>query len=162
MKKIMTTISALLICVTVLAGCGSDPIQADLLNYVNNQVPTMVDLENTVTTEYSAVKADANATDATFAAKLQDVIIPAENQLIAKAKAIIPATDEVTKLHNEYVTSRTEQLEAFTLMLQAAQNSDQTVMATANDKLTASNTATTQYLADLDALKKAHNIENSK
>ncbi len=38
-KKIRATISALLICVTALAGCGSEPVQDDLINYINNQLP---------------------------------------------------------------------------------------------------------------------------
>ncbi len=86
MKNIMVTISVLLIYVTVLAGCGSDPVQDDLINYINNQVPTIAALEEKVTSEYQAVKTDSNADDTKFGAKLNDVIIPANDKLAESEK----------------------------------------------------------------------------
>jgi len=154
MKKVIATISTLLICFTMLTGCGTDPLQADILNYNNNQVPTLVELENKVTTEYAAATVDKNSTDEIFAAKLKDVIIPAEVQLLEKAKAIVPATEEVVKVHNKYIAAITEQSEALNLMLQAAQNSDETLLATANEKMAHAGTVTKEYIAYITALKK--------
>ncbi len=162
MKKIMVIISALLICFTMLTACGSDPVQDDLINYINNQVPAMAVLENKVTTEYAAVKGDANADNATFAAKLKDVIIPANNELIAKAKATVPATEEVKKVHDKYITYATIQNEAFVVLLEAAQKNDEELVKTANEKLTDSEKISKEYLADIEALKKEHNVETIK
>lgn len=162
MKKIMGIITALLICVTALTACGSDPVQDDLINYINNQVPAIAELENKVTTEYAAVKGDSNADDAMFAAKLKDVIIPANNELIAKAKATVPATEEVKKVHEKYIASVTAQNEAFTLLLEAAQKNDEELVKTANAKLTDSEKISEEFLTGLEALKKEHNVENAK
>lgn len=162
MKKIMATISALLVCITVLSGCGSDPVQDDLINYINNQVPTIATLEKKVTTEYTAVKEDSTANNETFAAKLKDVIIPADDELIAKAKAVVPATEEVKKVHDKYIASVTAQNEAFTLLLEAAQKNDEALVKTANEKLENSDKISKEYLADLEALKKEHDVENKK
>lgn len=162
MKNIMATLSALLICVTVLVGCGSDPVQDDLINYINNQLPAIATLEEKVTSEYEAVKTDSNADDAAFAAKLKDVVIPAATELIAKAKATIPATEEVKKAHNKYIASVTLQSEAFAILLDAAGKSDEELAKTANAKLTEAEKLSKEYLADLETLKKDHGVENKE
>lgn len=154
----MVTISALLICVTALAGCGSDPVQDDLINYINNQLPAIATLEDKVTSEYQAIKKDSNADDAAFAAKLKDVIIPASDELIAKSKATVLATEEVKKLHDKYIASMTKQSEAFAILLDAAKNSDENLVKTANDKLTEAENLSKEYLADLETLKKDHDV----
>ena len=158
MKNIVATIAALLICVTALAGCGSDPVQDDLINYINKQLPTIAALEEKVTSEYQAVKTDSNADDATFGAKLKDVIIPAAAELIAKAKATVPATEEVKKVHDKYIASMTTQSEAFAILLDAAGKSDEKLVKTANDKLKEAEKLSKEYLADLETLKKDHGV----
>ncbi|EPR11733.1 hypothetical protein [Ruminiclostridium papyrosolvens] len=161
-KNIMASISALLICVTVLAGCGSDPVQDDLINYINNQLPTIATLEEKVSSEYQAVKADSNADDSAFGVKLKDVIIPAAAELIAKTKATVPATEEVKKVHDKYLASVTAQSEAFAILLDAVGKNDEKLAKTANDKLTEAERLSKEYLADLETLKKDHGVENKE
>jgi hypothetical protein len=163
MKKIMATISTLLLCVVVLAGCGkADPVQDDLINYINKQLPALVELENKVTTQYEASTGKNFIDDAKLAAKLKDVVIPASNELVAKTKAIVPATEEVKKVHSKYLAVVTEQHEAFNMFLQAVQKSDEKLVDTANGKLTNAEKVSNEYLADLEALKKAHKVETAK
>lgn len=162
MKKILATILTLFICISMLAGCGTDPVQDDLINYINNQIKPIGELENKVTAEYSAIKLDSNATDESFATKLKDVIIPADSEVIAKAKATVPGTEEVSKVHSKYIAAATTKHEALLLMLDAAQKSDAELMKTANEKLTNSNNTMKEYLADLAALEKEHDVETAK
>jgi len=119
-------------------------------------------LEDKVTKEYEAVVGNANTTDEVFAAKLKDVIIPANEELLAKSKAIVPATEEVKKLHDKYMTIITEQQDAFKLLLQSAQKYDEAAINTANGKLEHAEKVSKEYLADLETLKKDHNVENAK
>lgn len=158
-KKVLAAISTFLMCITMLIGCGkSDPVQEDLINYINNEKPTLVEYENKVTTEYTACTTQFPVDNVTLAAKLKDTVIPATEELLTKAKAITPATEEVNKLHAKYIAVVTEQLEGFNLLLEAAQNSDKTLVATVDEKLTHADTVSKEYLADMDALKKKHNI----
>lgn len=163
MKKVMAILSTVLISVTVLAGCAkADPVQDDLINYINNQLPALVELEKKVTTEYAASTGTNFIDDATLAARLKNVVIPASDALLTKAKAIAPATEEVRKVHSKYIASITEQSEAFNLLLQACQKHDEAMVKTVNEKLTHSETVSNEYLADLTALKKAHKVEDKK
>ncbi|QNU68723.1 hypothetical protein EHE19_002935 [Ruminiclostridium herbifermentans] len=160
MRNIIAIISALLICVTALVGCGSDPVQDDLINYINNQLPEIASLETKVTTEYDAIRSDSNADDAAFAAKLKDVIIPASAELVAKAKATVPATEEVKKVHDKYIAAATVQGEAFDILLDAAEKSDGELAKTGTDKLNEADKVSKEFLADLETLKKDHGVEN--
>lgn len=165
MKKIMATISALLICVSVLTGCGkADPVQDDLINYINNQMPTVVELENKVNAEYAAISVDG-VDDATFDAKLKDVVIPASDELLKKVKAIVPATEEVSKVHDKYIGLATDQHETFTLLQQmsaAVKKTDTALVDSLNEKIIAISNKPNTYAADLQALKKAHEVEDKK
>ena len=156
----MATLLALLICITALAGCGSDPVQDDLINYINNQLPALATLEEKVTSEYQAVNDDSEADDAAFAAKLKDVIIPTATELIAKAKATVPATEEVKNVHNKYIVAVTLQSEAFDILLDAAKKSDGELAKTATAKLKEVERLSKEYIADLETLKKDHNVES--
>ncbi len=159
MKKVIATISALLICVTALAGCG-DPVQEDLKNYINNQLPAVLTLTNTVTTKYTDMTKVENITDATIATTMKDVVIPAQEQLLAAAKAIVPTTEEVVALHGKLVASVTEQLEAFKLIMEAAQKSDEAILGTATTKLESSQTKMKEYSDAVEVMKKDHNLVN--
>ncbi len=157
MKRIWITLLALVMCMSVLTGCG-DPVQEDLINYINNQVPTLVALEDKVSQEYESAVKEKNGDDAKLAAKLKDVIIPASDELLAKARAIVPATEEVKKVHNKYIAAYTEQHEAFTLLLQAAQNNNETLVNTVSEKLVKADTLSKEFLADIETLKKEHQV----
>jgi hypothetical protein len=163
MKKLMSTILILLMCATVLIGCGkTDPVKEDLLNYINKQLPTLVELESKVITEFAANTGINAPDDATLAAKLKDVIIPGADELLSKVKAIVPATEELRKVHNKYIVIVTEQREAFNLLLQAAQKNDLTLVNTINEKLVNADKLVKEYLADLNALKNAHGVVSEK
>jgi len=163
MKKIITTISVLVMCVAMLTGCGkADPVQEDLINYINKQVPTLVEVENKVTTQYAAITGTNFVDDATLTNKLKDVIIPASTELLTKTKAIVPATEEVRKVHSKYLAVVTEQHEAFNMLLQAAQKHDEKLVETVNGKLSNAEKVSNEYLVELEALKKAHKVESSK
>lgn len=165
MKKGLATIAILLISVTMLIGCGkTDPVQEDLINYINNQMPTLLELQDKVSKEYE-VSVEKNVDDAAGAVKLKDVIIPASNELLTKAKAIVPATEEVRKVHSEYIEVITQQDESFRLLLQvfeAGKNNDLTLMDTLSEKLKTISEKPNNYSTDLEAMKKEHNVEDAK
>ena len=52
------------------------------------------------------------------------------------------------------------QSEAFDLLLDATAKNDDELVKSANDKLTEAERLSKEYLADLEALKKEHGVEN--
>lgn len=161
MKKIIATISVLLLFVMMLTACG-DPVTDDLINYSNKQMKSMVELQSKIAADYSACVSDKNVTNEIIAAKLKDATIPQTKDLLAKAKAIVPATEEVKKIHKQYVDLLTVQLDGFTLLQQGIQKNDEASVKAAEEKMTSVEKASKQYSTDLTALKKAHNVVDAK
>jgi hypothetical protein len=133
-----------------------DPVRTDLLNYAFKQLLTLTSLESKLAQDLAAVPTD---NDDTFMTKLKTEIIPESDALISKAKAIVPATPEVQKLHNQYIGLLNVQAEAYAMYLKAVQNKDSDLMNSANKKLTSVGDLSDKFLSDLQALEKEHNIE---
>ncbi len=160
-KKIMATISTLLILTAVLTGCG-DPVADDMIDYVNNQMKPLAELQSKVAKEFSTATEDENATNEMISAKLKDGIIPVCDELIKKTKAVVPKTEEVSKIHSKYTELVTKQREAMALFLEAFQKNDESLMNTAGEKMEQVGKLSTEYSADVEALKKEHDIVNAK
>lgn len=143
---------------------SASAVQEDLINYLNNQMPPLSELQDKVSKE-SAPIMEKNVDYATAAAKLKDVIIPDSNELVTKTKAVVPQTEEVRKVHNEFIALVTDQQEVFNLLLkgfQAAQENDVALLNTLNEKITNIANKPNNYVADLEALAKKYEIENVK
>lgn len=163
MNKTISTMVSVLIGAAMLIGCSpADPVQDDLIDYINNQLPTLTEPENTVITEYAAVTGENYVDDATLAARLQEVVIPAAEDLLAKSTAIAPATAEVSAVHSKYIAATTEQLEAFKLLLEAVQTGNAATVDTVNEKLAHADTVSNEFLADLETLKTDHNVVDAE
>lgn len=159
MKKILAVILTALLCILPLAACEKkDPVRDDLLNYLNNQFPAIAEQDSTVYAAYVAAIQAKDATNETLAAAFGDTIIPGMEALIEAAKTVAPATSEVAELHAVYVESLTVKLEGYNLILQAAKENSNDILASANEKIQASNTAEDQYYSSLEELKDAHNV----
>ena len=160
MKKIILVILALLTFTFLLSACGKkDPVQTDLLNYANNQLPTLASLDGKLTEDFAAVPFDD---DQTFIDKVKADIIPESDQLISKAKAIVPTTPEVLKIHNQYIELLSVQGESYAMYLKSVQDNDTDLMTSATTKLTSVGDLLDKFLSDLKALENEHNIETKE
>jgi len=143
---------------------SASAVQEDLINYLNNQMPPLSELQDKVSKESAAIM-EKNVDYATAAAKLKDVIIPDSNELVTETKAVVPVTEEVRKVHNEFIALVTDQQETFNLLLQicqAAQENDAALLNTLNEKITNIANKPNNFTADLEALGKEYKVDNVK
>lgn len=159
MKKILAVTMMICLLIPTLAGCFSDPVQDDLLNYINKEIPTVRTLENSVSKMYTDITSDGNIDDATAATKFESELLPTSDELISKAKAIVPATDEVKKVHDKYIAALTAQHDGFKLYKDAYANSDVDAVTKANDQMTKALSTSEEFLTELRALEEKHNVE---
>lgn len=82
----------------VLSGCGNQ-VQDDLLNHINNDLASIVDLETKAINEYESVTGNNYTNDEDLYLHLQDVVLPAYQTIIEEAEAIYPETQEVIDVH---------------------------------------------------------------
>ena len=162
-KKIIPLIAIIFVLSTILTACSKpDPINEDLISYVNVQMPTVIESQSSVAKDYESVTGKNFIDDNAFITKVKDTVIPNSTKFIAKAQAIAPKTEEVRKLHEKYMTSMKTQQEGFVLLLAAAEQGDSTKVPAGNEKLTQASKVSEEYKADMDTLAKAHGVEFEK
>lgn len=159
MKKYFMT--GILFLVFILSGCG-DPAQDDLLDYVNEQMPTLADDETEIVGKYAAVTGMNYTDDQTLYETLKGEIIPEYNQFIKDLEAVEIETDELRKIHEDYIEATNIQASAFLLIVTAIENQDSAMINEANQKLNTARKMMRDYNNDVKKLAKEHDVKLEK
>lgn len=101
MKKLLVLLLMVVMSLTLMTGCGGDPVYDELENYMNVE---MVE----VNANYESIKAEvANwqnfTTDAELNASISDVLLPLIDDSLAKLDAMALETEEVNAIKDKYV-----------------------------------------------------------
>lgn len=154
-------LSALLLFVGVLYlqfTTAPDPIQKDLMNYINVELTKVATLESDAIDAYSAVSGTNYTTDAAMSKKIKEVVLPKYKEFNTKLKAIKPATKELQKVHGEYIEASKDQLEAFNYIVDAIKKQNASEIQKANKDLNAAGTLIDSWKKDLLTLCDKHNV----
>jgi len=145
----------------ILAGCGSNPVQDDLIHYINEEVLPLADEENAITGAYESVTGENYVDDESLYAELE-TLIPKYRDYVAKIEEINPETDEVKELHELYIAASNKQYNAMVQISAALENQDVNLVSEANGKLDEARSGMREYRNRLEALAKEHDVEFEK
>lgn len=155
MKKILISLFSVLF---LLTACGN-PVQDDLLSYINDDIQPLADLEIEAMEAYDSVTGANYTDDDTTYNTLVDEVIPKYSELIDELEAIMPETDEVSKLHDQYIDAANIQHSAFVTILDALEKGDTGLITEANEKLAEARKGIRAYQQNLKKLAKENNVE---
>jgi len=161
-QKVVTLVGIIIVLCAIFTSCKTDPVNTDLMSYVNEKLPAIAELETTIGKDYESVTGEKFVDDDTLSKKLKDVIIPNSSKLIENSQAVIPETEEVKQVHAKYISSIKTQHEGLVLLLSGAQKHDSSKVDAANEKLSQASKISEEYNSDLNALAKDHNVEIGK
>jgi hypothetical protein len=142
----------------VLVACSGNPVQKDLLNYINVEMVKVADLESTAVKAYASVSGENYESDSIMYAVISETVVPNYQEFYSILSAIKPATEEVANLHKEYVRAAADQLEAFKLILEAIEKQDAGIINTANEDLAEARALLKLWRTDLDSACVKHNV----
>jgi hypothetical protein len=93
-------------------------LQSDLLTYINNCLPTIVDYEKAAVTSYGSVSGENYTSDLDLYKALTDVVIPNYRKLAEGLDgfSVKLKTDEVRKLNEKYIEAVKTNMSAFVLL----------------------------------------------
>jgi len=133
-------------------------VEKDLLNYINNELPKIGQLESEAIAAYASVSGNNYTSDSVMYFKIKDEVLPKYTEFNSKLQAIVPATEELKKIHGEYVEAAKDQLEAFTFIVDALikQNADE--IQKANVDLSKGVALIETWKKDLLETCKKHNV----
>lgn len=158
MKSKAIAVLVFLLSLFILAGCAKDPIQDDLMNYLNNDISKISSMEEDAAAAYASVTGNNYTDDQTMYDTLNSKVIPKYNELINKVSAIAPKTKEVQEIHKIYVNAAKTQMDGFKKILTALEKQDAGMIEDANKDLQKASSGMADYQAKLKELGSKHNV----
>lgn len=142
----------------VLLKCSPDPVQQDLLNYINVEMPKVATVETEAITAYESVSGENYQNDSIMYFTMVETVLPKYQEFYTTLESIKPATEEVASLHKEYIHAAADQLEAFKLIIEAIEKQDAQIITRANEDLAEGRALLKMWRADLDSACLKHNV----
>ena len=157
MKKIFALLLMVIMSVTFLAGCGTDPVYEDLSNFLNVE---MVE----VNAEYEKLTAEVGTwetleDDIAIKKSIGDTLLPLVNGSLEKLKDINPETEEVKAIKDKYVKVMETYKTGFETLSEGCETQDEATINTGNEKLEEALELLDDYNKALEELAKEHGSE---
>ena len=157
MKKIFALLLMAVMSVTLLAGCGTDPVYEDLSNYLNVE---MVE----VNADYEKLTAEVGTwetleDDAAIKKSIDDTLLPLVNGSLEKLGGINPETEEVKAIKDKYVKMMNAYKAAFEALSEGCETQDEATINTGSEKLEEALELLGEYNTALETLAKEHGSE---
>ncbi|KEZ47359.1 hypothetical protein [Metabacillus indicus] len=142
----------------MLAGCSADPVQEELLTYVNDVLPEVTEKEVAAITAYDSVSGDNYTSDDVMYSVMVDEVSPVYNSFIADLEEVEIESKELKELHEHYIEAANIQHAGFILIIAGLEQQDRGKIIEANEKLAAARKMLREYTADLEALAEKHDV----
>ena len=157
MKKIFALFLMVVMSVTLLAGCGTDPVYEDLSNYLNVE---MVE----VNADYEKLTAEVGTwetleDDAAIKKSIDDTLLPLVNGSLEKLKDINPETEEVKEIKDKYVKMMDAYKAGFEALSEGCETQDEATINAGSQKLEEAVGILDEYNKALEELAKEHGSE---
>ena len=158
------------ICILFLVlSCSSDkkykggklfagPAAADIVNYVNQGLISISELEQKSLERYASVTGENATTNQRLFEELRDFVIPTYKRFLQGLKEISPENEEVRQVHTIYIGAAESMLEGFQSIMVGSKNGDISIIKQGNKKLEEGRTKTEQWRKALDDLYKKHGV----
>ena len=157
MKKIFALLLMVVMSVTLLSGCGTDPVQADLENFLNVEM-TDVNINYNILTE-EVGKWETYEDDAQILASINDTLLPLVDASITALKDINPETEEVKAIKDKYVKMMDAYKASFEILAEGCETQEEATINAGNEKLEEALELLDDYNKALEELAKAHGSE---
>jgi len=158
MKKILIVCIVMLFFIMSLSACVNDPVQKDLMNYLNVGVNPIIPLQDKALDTWLANTGNNYKDDPTLYSALNETIIPKFDEFTSKLETIKPETPEVQKLHSILLEATKLRSEGFKLCKEAIDKQDPDLINACNEKLASGEAKMQEYLAALKELGEKHNV----
>jgi len=143
-----------------LTGC-SNPVKEDLLNYINKELPKVVEAENTAITAWGSVSGDNYEDDYTMYETLTETVIPTYREFINELEAITIRlkTKEVRALNEKYIEAATAQNNAFILLKNILETQDGGRTTDVNERLDKGRRLVREWQMEIQDLCKKNGVQ---
>lgn len=157
MKKLLAFLLMIVMAVTLITGCGTDPIYEDLTNFLNIEMVEVNENYTKITTEVGNWEEAED--DAALAKSLEEVLLPLVNSSLEKLEEVNPETEEVKEIKAKYVKVMDAYKKGFEALLEGCNTQDEETINTAQESIDEGVKLLDEYNAALEALAEEHGAE---
>lgn len=143
----------------LLSGCFSDPVQDELLSYLNEDLSKITNLEASAIAAYDSVTGANYSSDQELYDVLLDEVIPTYQEFADNLEAIKLETDEVREVHEGYIEGVNLQYNAFNKIVTALEQQDRVMIEDANVMLDEARKLLRDFNHSIEKLADEHNVE---
>jgi hypothetical protein len=135
MKRIGLCATAALL-LFFIQGCKEDKDRTQVLEYLNNGILRIYELEQSALKDYAAVTGKNYSSDEDLYETLKESVIPTYSRFVMLLEEIQPPNDELVALHGIYVESAHSFQTGFAILLAAIGEKDPAMVEQANTYIT--------------------------
>lgn len=160
MKRRLVCIAMIILVSLLLLGCEQqNPVQDDLLNYLNDELAPLADTETEIIDSYDSVMGLNYTSDEEAYNVLTEDVMPKYREFALELEEIQPTTQEVREIHDLYIAAVNKQYNAIVQMIAALEHQDTNLVVEANEKLDEGRAGIRDYRNKLHALAAEHHVE---
>lgn len=159
MKRLFS-IGMLCVMLLGLAGCVDKEAQKAVGEYISTTSVALMEQEQKMIASYSSVIGANFTDDSTLCMEFVLNTIPMATSLKSAAEGVAATItlEDLSEVHNLYVSYVSEFSEALNLFLTAVDEQDKTISAQANEKLNNANALATEFRTGLQSLAEKYEI----
>ena len=132
--QIIFRVSIIIICLW-LFGCAAGAVETDLVNYINQNVMGVAEVEQAALARYADVSGENYISDQALYRTLKREVIPTYTEFVNVLHRIEPQTDAVKQLHAKFINGATYRLRGFQTIMGGIRSQDAQVIRAANSLL---------------------------
>ena len=140
----------------LLLGCATDKVAWDLVDYVNQDLLGIAQLERRPLERYALARRD---TEQRLSKVLKEDVLPEYKRFLALLRQIKPETEEVRRLHQIYIRGTEYIYRGFKTKMLALEKEDENLVRAANDEIEKGRNINEKWRRELLALFESHGIE---
>ncbi|MDV2887180.1 hypothetical protein RYX45_18505 [Alkalihalophilus pseudofirmus] len=142
----------------MLAGCGTSTTQEALINYTNEDLIPLIEIEDEATSRFNSI-GQHFTTDYDLAQRIEEEVIPLYEDLVTGLNNVNVQNEEIEEAHQIFLEGSMLQLEGMTKIVEAIQSNDQQMAEEAHRLLEQGEVLVTQFSNELSELYQAYNVE---
>jgi hypothetical protein len=146
--------------IMVLAGC-SNPVKEDLINYINNELPKIVESESIVINAWDSVSGANYSSDYDMYETLTEIIIPTYREFLTGMEAITLRlkTKEVRALNEKYIEAVSTTNNGFAILKNILETQDGSKIADFNERLDKGRRLVREWQIEITDLCKKNGVQ---
>jgi len=142
--------------------CASSKVGLEVVNYVNQGILGIADLERRSLESYASVTGENYTTDQRVYEALKDQVIPVYKRFLDGLRNLNPQEKEIKKLHGIYIRGAELLYSGFKLKMVGIEKKDKNLIGLANEKIDKGRLENETWLKELTALSQQYGVVEEK